>query len=188
VAGRVYTYPMSAPKLILLNDAAAVGKTTIAQRYATEHPLTLDFAGDVLIEMISGWRERENEARQYVFAMTLAAVEAYLETGHDVLVQYLLTDASHAAAFEAVAQEAGAAFHEVMLETDKATAVRRLLARGRWGEPNSPQLTEADIPDIESLFDRMITATSDRPNTERIPVTEGDIEGTYQSFVTALNR
>jgi predicted kinase len=177
---------MDTPKLILLNGAAAVGKTTIAERYATDHPLTLDFAGDVLIEMISGWRDYEPAARQYVFEMTLASVVAYLKTGHNVIVQYLLTDAAHAAAFKAAALDAGAEFHEVMLEVDKETAVRRLLARGRWGEPNSPPLTAADIPDIEALYDRMIAATAERPDTKRIPVMEGDIDGTYQAFLRAV--
>lgn len=178
---------MQKPKLILLNGAAGVGKTTIAKRYATEHPFTLNFVGDGLIEMISDWSGREAEAREYVFRMTQTAAETYLQTGHDVILQYLLTNPMHAVAFEAIARDAEAEFYEVLLEVDKATAVRRLLARGRWGEPSSPQLTEADIPDIEALYDRMITATNERPDTKRVPVTEGDIEGTYQAFLQALD-
>lgn len=174
------------PKLILLNGAAAVGKTTIAKRYAEDHPLTLDFAGDVLIEMISDWRSHESAARASVFMMTLRSAEAHLQAGHDVILQYLLTDPTHAEAFEAVAQSAGADFHEVLLEVDKFTAVRRLLARGRWGEANSPQLTDADTPDIERLYDTMMMATATRPKTKRIQVVEGDIDHTYQSFLTTL--
>jgi len=179
---------MAKPKLILLNGAAAVGKTTIAKRYADDHPLTLNFAGDVLIEMISDWRRHEAAARSSVFMMTLRSAEVHLQAGHDVLVQYLLTDASHAAAFETVAAEAGADFYEVLLDVDKVAAVRRLLARGRWGEANSPAFTVADIPDIEALFDHMMAATKQRPSTVRIPVVEGDIEKTYQDFLVAVGR
>lgn len=43
-------------KLIMLNGAAAVGKTTMADRYAADHPLVLNIAGDQLIAMIGCWR------------------------------------------------------------------------------------------------------------------------------------
>lgn len=173
-------------KLIMLNGAAAVGKTTIANRYAADHPLTLNFAGDVLIEMISDWRASETEARRSVFSMTLAAVEAYLKTEHDVIVQYLLVDPDHAEVFAQVAEQTSAAFYEIYLEVDKETAVRRLLQRGKWGEPHSPDLTDADIPEIEDLYDCMVEATAQRPHTISIPVREGDIEGTYQQFCHAV--
>lgn len=177
---------MPQPKLILLNAGVGVGKTTIAKRYSHDHPLTLDFAGDVLIELISDWRSHKAVVREAIFAMTLAATGAYLQTGKTVLLEYLLTDPAHAAAFEHVATQAGAGFYEVLLEVDKETAVRRLLARGHWGEANSPALTVADIPDIEALFDHMMVATKQRPSTVRIPVVEGDIEKTYQDFLVAV--
>ena len=170
----------------MLNGAAAVGKTTIANRYAKEHPLTLNFAGDIFIEMVSEWRRNEEKARSYVFDMTTSIIDMYAQTGNDVVIQYLLTDARHAEVFSKIAAKYKIDFIEILLEIDKKTAVRRLLKRGVWGEVNSPKLTEADTPAIENLFDLMLTETKKRPNTVRIPVIEGDVEGVYSNFINAI--
>jgi 2-phosphoglycerate kinase len=42
-------------KLILLNGFAGVGKSTIAQKYISETPLTLCLEGDIVMGMIGCW-------------------------------------------------------------------------------------------------------------------------------------
>lgn len=174
------------PKLILLGGAAGIGKTTIGRRYAAEKPLTLCLETDNLISMISGWQDNEAEARQLVFEDLLAIVRVHLAARHDVVLPYLLTDAKHAAAFEKVTEECGADFIEIMLEADKTEAVRRLYARGSWGEADAPPLTDADRPIVEELYDTMIRETAKRPKTIHVAADRGHINVAYRRFVEIM--
>jgi predicted kinase len=45
------------PRLIHLNGPSRVGKSTLAHRYADEHPRTLVLDLDVLAGLIGGWRD-----------------------------------------------------------------------------------------------------------------------------------
>jgi predicted kinase len=174
------------PKLILLNGAAGVGKTTIARMYRDQHPLALSIEGDELIAMIGSWLQYENQARDCVLDFTLAMANSHLQQGYDVIVPYLLTAAEDAEAFEALAQQHGAQFFEILLMADKQEAIRRLYARGRWGEPNAPPLTAQDQPVAESLYDRMMAAATTRPRTIAVPSAKDDAAGTYRSLMQAL--
>lgn len=64
--------------------------------------------------------------------------------------------------------------------------MNRLLERGTWGEEGSPKLTEADLPEITGLYETMEKAMNERKNVKTIIPEVGDIEGTYQKFMTAI--
>jgi len=99
-----------------------------------------------------------------------------------VILPYLVTDATHAESFERIAKKYGADFYEIMLATTKDDAIARLLERGRWGEEGSKQLTEEDVPRIESLYDLMMLELSKRPNAVSIETMRGDIDAAYSKF------
>ena len=176
------------PKLIIIHGFAGVGKTTIAKRYIDDHPLALNIEGDNLIVMLGQWITHEDQAREYVFALTKSMIATHLKAGKDVIVSYLLTDARHSEAFEQTAKEHNADFYEVLLSVDKEDAVNRLLERGTWGEPGSPPLTENDLPSIHKLYETMDAETAKRPDMITIHPVKDDIESTYQALLEAIKK
>lgn len=78
------------PKLILLNGPPAVGKSTLARRYADEHPLTLVLEIDVVRALLGSWLEEWQTSGQAARRIALAMAHAHLEAGHDVIVPQLL--------------------------------------------------------------------------------------------------
>jgi len=105
-----------------------VGKSTLAQRYAAEHPGVLVCDVDVLRTMISGW-ERDPDAAGRSRTTALAMITAYLATGHDVVLPQLVGRDDQLARFTAAAEAAGAEHVHVMLVTDPETVVRRFRER-----------------------------------------------------------
>jgi predicted kinase len=175
------------PKLILLEGFAGSGKTTIAKRYIDEHPLAMNLEGDELITMVGQWLQHEDEARVLVFALSKAMVTTCLESGKDIVVPYLPTHPDHARDFEHIAHKVGATFCEIILAVDRHDAIERLLQRGSWGEAGTEPLTNADMPVIDDLHDRMTTALEHRHNAARITSTYGDPEDTYRQFLAVVD-
>lgn len=174
-------------KVILLNGSAGIGKTTISKKYIDDNPLSISIEGDQIIGMMGQWRKHEDEARELVFEHTKALVNTHLESNNDVLIPYLLTNSEHASAFEKIAKKHNAEFYEVILFAEKDEATKKLLERGVWGEEGSETLTEQHLPEIESLYDKMINELNKRPNTIKIEVIKGDVDGTYANFVKSVS-
>ncbi len=174
------------PKLIFLNGFAGCGKTTLAKMYIDEHLLALDIEGDELMPMLGQWKENWDAAANCKLALTESMVVTHLRSGYDVVLPFLLVDAMHAETYENIAHDTGAHFFEIMLSLTKEEAIGRLQKRGTWGEVGLPPLTERDLPDIEKLYDDMVTATSQRPNTINIYPKEGAIKETYKALLAAV--
>lgn len=173
-------------KLILLDGFAGIGKTTLAHKYIAVHPLTMAIEGDEIMNMIGKWREHEPEARVIKLKHVTALIDSHLQTGNDVILPYLVTDASHIAQFEKMAQGHGATFYEIYLSTNKDDATKRLLDRGRWGEAGSKILTEDDIPNIESLYELMESELQKRPSAVHVESKDGESEKTYFALLKIL--
>lgn len=174
------------PKLILLEGFASSGKTTIAERYVNEHPLTMNLEGDKLIVMFGQWLDHEPEARKLTLALTKAIITTCLESNTDVIVPYLPTHPEHTKDFEHIAQRASASFFEVILEVERQDAIDRLVKRGSWGEEGTAPLTDADLPVIEDLHNTMAAVLAERHNAIRIACVEDDHDATYQKFLEAV--
>jgi len=178
---------MNMNKVILLNGPAGVGKTTISKKYIDENPLSISIEGDKIIGMMGQWRKNEEVARQLVFEHTKSLLETHLKSGYDVVLPYLLIDATHATEFELIAKNNGAEFFEIVLLVEKEDATKRLLERGTWGEEGSKVLTEEHKSDIEALYDKMLEELNKRPNTIKLDVIKGDIDATYASFLKTVS-
>ena len=174
------------PKLIMLGGFASSGKTTLAKKYVSEHPLALSVEGDEIITKLGQWRENISEAIECKQALVTTLVESHLKRGHDVVLPYLLRDSMDAERFEALAHACEADFYEVTLSIEKEEAIERLFKRGTWGEEGLPPLTEADRPRAEKLYDSMMEAVSTRPNMIYIECEEDDIEGTYSQINNSI--
>lgn len=183
-----YNSRMTRPILILLNGPAGIGKTTIAQRYIDEHPLALSVSNDVLVAMLGQWLQHEPEAWEMVFNFTCDMARRHLRSGYDVILPYLVRDGAQAQAFERIAEESGAVYREVLLTTNKADAVERMLERGTWGEEGAQPLTEADVSIIEHLYDLVHNDLGKRPRAAVVQSTKGDIDGTYAEFLKHVTK
>lgn len=173
-------------KLILLNGFAGVGKSTLAHKYISENPLTLCLEGDVVMGMIGEWRKNETHARDLKLSLILAMLETHLKNGQSVILPYLVTNAEHVKLFEDIARKYDAEFKETYLFAERQDATKYLLERGRWGEEGSKLLTEEDVPHIQNLYDLMATKSAKRSNMKKVEVVRGDIERTYQNFLTSI--
>jgi predicted kinase len=119
------------PKLILINGIPASGKSTLArawcERQAVRLPLALDI--DALRAMLGGWRGALHEAGLAARELAIAAIDAHVRSGRDVVVPQYLRRPEFIERLEATAHARGALFVETALIVDPAEAEARFRAR-----------------------------------------------------------
>ncbi|QNN52732.1 AAA family ATPase [Nocardioides mesophilus] len=91
------------PYLLHLNGPPGIGKSTIARRYADEHPGVLNCDIDVLRSLIGGWSNDFPKAGTLIRPAALGMIEGYLASGQDVVLPQLLTDSTEISLFEGCA-------------------------------------------------------------------------------------
>lgn len=122
------------PILIHLNGPSGVGKSTLAQTYADDHPGVLNLDIDTVVSLIGGWRENFFAALSPARHLALAMAEAHLLNGWDVVMPQLVTNVGEAERFEAAAERAGAEYLEIALTVDPVEQVNRFRAKARCSE------------------------------------------------------
>lgn len=178
-------------QLILLNGMPGIGKSTIARRYAADHPGTLVCDVDVLRMLIGGWRDDFAGAGARIRPAALGLIRGYLEHAGDVVLPQLLARASELERFEQAASESGAAFVEVMLQDDADSAVSRFHNRSdgtdEWHEIVQ-DLVASDGGDelLRNYHRRLTDLVRLRPATRIVPSLPGDVDGTYAAVVNAI--
>lgn len=177
---------MSPGKLILINGFNASGKTTIARKYIDAHSLAIAIEADELVNNIGDWTSHRDEVKQLAFTLVSAMVRAYLPTGHDVVLPYIVTQLTEVQTFESIANECNARFYEIVLYDEKDDAIIKLMKRGKYGEASSPAITEKDLPIIEKNFREMETVIKQRPNSAMIPLQNDTSDTTYRRVLEIL--
>lgn len=86
------------PRLIHLNGAPGVGKSTLARRYVGEHPGVLNCDIDRLRPMVGGWPEDFDGVGALIRPVALAMIRAHLDGGHDVVLPQMLASEENRAA------------------------------------------------------------------------------------------
>jgi len=170
-------------KVILINGFNASGKTTIARKYIADHSMAMLIDADSLVDNIGDWANHREEVGQLSFELTKALLKAYLPSGHDVVLPYIVTALEEMGDFESIARDCGADFYEVVLDNNKEDAIALLLKRGKWGETTSPLITEEDLPLIEKDFANMEAVVEQRPRTIRIPLKGDSPDTTYRKLL-----
>ncbi|TCO52973.1 AAA family ATPase [Actinocrispum wychmicini] len=152
-------------RLIHLNGPSRVGKSTLARRYANEHPGTLALDLDVLAGLIGGWKENFSAALEMARGHGRELATRHLRHGYDVVLPQLVTvhDRDPDPAFEAAACVAGATYIEVALIVDDREHLQRL--RGK--RPTN---------DVEA---RIQTALED-PNSDLVNRIRGHLDEGYE--------
>jgi len=181
-------------RLIHLNGPPGIGKSTVSKRYVDEHPGVLNCDIDVLRTLIGGWERDFGGAGAFIRPAALVMIEAYLASGHDVVLPQMLINPTELARFEACATGIGAQFVERVLMDTSAATVARFNRRGA---------SEADDPWHEQV--RAIVAANggdtvvarchaalehllrERPNALVIMSAEGAVEDTYQLLLDSLD-
>ena len=174
--------------LIHLNGAPGVGKSTIAERYAAEHPGVLNCDIDRLRCLVGGWRDDFGAVGAVIRPLALAMIRAHLDGGRDVVLPQMLAREAEQDRFRAAAAEGGHAYVHVLLQAPPGEASFRFYRR-----PVADPLLEvirgvvdadggsAAIDDL----DRRLAATAGL--REAICVDAGaDVEGTYRRVLDAL--
>ncbi len=176
----------------MLNGPPAVGKSTIAQRYLDDHPLTLNLDIDRWRRFLGVWRDQPVVANSLARDVALAAAQAHLAGGHDVVVPQYQGRIDQLARFAQVAADAGADYFEFVLLDSKDRILDRFAAR--TAAAADPVHLEAQALldrsggalQLEAMYDRLLLVMANRPEGRLLPAREGEIEQTYQDLLAAL--
>jgi len=130
--------------LLVLNGAPAVGKSTLAHRYADEHPLALVIDIDMIRSHLGRWHELD-ESKVVARDLAVALVRTHLLGGHDVIVPQYLGRPEFLERLRDVAAEIGVPFVEVVLTDDADEITKRFRLRRAEYEARGAQHPEADL-------------------------------------------
>lgn len=133
-------------KLIHLNGAPGVGKSSIARRYVDDHPLALVVDIDSIRTSLGCWDEVE-ESKVVARRLALTLTRQHLGDGHDVVVPQHLARFDFLSALQDVAREVGAEFVEVLLDVPLEVAVSRFVSRRAELRKGNDPHPEEDVPD-----------------------------------------
>jgi predicted kinase len=179
-------------RLIVLNGPPAVGKTTVARRYADAHPLTLVLDIDSVRRLLGGWRADTARAGLLARALSLALAREHLRQGYDVALPQYLGRVEFLEQAEQVAAETGAAFYEFVLMDNRDEVVRRFQERtAAAAEPAHVEAGEivAGLGGTDTLFtmyDRLLLILSARPRAHVLQSPEGAFERVYAELCTRI--
>ncbi len=170
---------MSGPRLVLLNGAPGLGKSTLARLYADRHPMTFCCDVDVLRSLVGAWEEDRGQAGLLARRFAVAGMRAHLQGSHSVIVPQYLGRIDWVLELDRLAHEVGVPFVELVLVTADEDAIRRFQARA--GAPQTREqavalagLGEGDLEtELRAMGARLAEVVTARPGTVRVPVGGG---------------
>jgi predicted kinase len=178
--------------LIIINGPPGCGKSTIAQRYADDHPLALNLDIDKIRAMLGGWQRNRGAAGQAARSIALVSARTHLAAGHDVLISQFLGRLTFLEQAEHLAAEAGAGFREVVLMDSKANALRRFAERS--ADATDPVSLDArdhiaglgGPAELARMYDRVLAVIAARPGAQVVHTASGAVDQAYQDFLRCL--
>lgn len=179
-------------RLLLLNGPPGIGKSTIAERYAAEHPGVLRCDIDVLRTLVGG--QDFGAAGALIRPAAIAMISAYLASGHDVVLPQLFSRVSELERFEAAATSVGADVVECLLMDTEERSIARFHARGGpapegWHAHALRQVAaEGGDPVLAHYHRALVDLLVVRPGNTVVQSVEGDLDGTYRAVARLMDR
>lgn len=171
------------PRLIHLNGPTGVGKSTVAARYAADHPKTLNLDADEIVRLVGGWQDDFFGTVDLVRPLAVTMAATHLSSGHDVVMPQLVTRRSERDRFAETARAAGADYVEFVLLAPAQVAVDRFTRRDHHIDGAVEALGGAAmIHRICEQFTDYLT-----PDTEIIQTGGHDADQTYTTLMAALS-
>lgn len=158
-------------RLVLINGVPSSGKSTLARRYADDHPLALVLDIDQVRGMLGRWLHTPAEAGLLARAMALEMARVHLRSGHDVVVPQFLGRLEFVDTLQRLGQETGAEFIEVALLTSPEDAAHRFTRRsadpGRAEHQDATELLERSggVGKLSDMCARLLEVVAARPET-----------------------
>ncbi len=186
------TYSGLVARLVLLNGLPGCGKSTLARRYADDHPLTLVLDIDVVRGQLGAWLDQPTEAGRLARVMSLEMARAHLRGGHEVLVPQFLARCEFARALAGLAGDLDVPFVEVALLLPPAQAARRFAdrtAQARLQQDRHAALLlerQGGLAGLADLHQQLLRVVRQRPGTVVLDA-GGPPESTYRALLGALS-
>lgn len=177
---------MTKPKLILLSGPLGSGKSTLAKKYVDEHPLALDLDIDEIRKLIGQWREHPEDSAKQSKRMAEEMAQINLSASYDVIIPQIYRKLEHVTNLEKIAQETAADFYEVLLDINKAEAIKQFMDRGGFHKGGLIE-RGGGITKLESMYDEMSELVAKRPATIKIKPVFGDVETTYRELMSQIS-
>lgn len=160
--------------LVALNGPPGIGKTTLANRYAAEHPLALALDLDLVRGQIGTDLDQPDAAWFAARDLVAAMARTHLSAGHDVVVSQYLGRPEFLDRLAAVAVDVGVPFVEAVLMDHRAAALERFAVRG------------GDVHLGPEFYDRLRDMLPDRPAAQVIWTDDGAVDAAYQELLRVV--
>jgi predicted kinase len=177
-------------RLVHLNGPPGIGKSTLARRYVADHPLAFCLDIDGIRRLIGGWDLHEQESGRLARRMALRMMQAHLEGGHDVVVPQYVARPEFVAEMRRVAQEARAAFYEIVLTADVDSASARFEARANdpiWAQHHAEAAQQIGRSGgFTTMYDRLMRVVEPLSATV-LTTTAGGVDDAYAAVLAVVN-
>lgn len=171
------------PRLIHLNGPTGVGKSTIAARYAADHPRTLNLDADEIVRLVGAWEDDFSGAVNLVRPLAITMATTHLRSGHDVVMPQLITDRAQSDAFARAAGSAGAEYVEFVLLASPETTIDRFRAREHHIDQAVEDMGGAAV--IRRIHTHLAAYLT--PDSVVLDTDAADVEHTYEALLAALS-
>jgi len=181
------------PRLVLLNGPPGIGKSTLAQLYADDHPGVLNLDIDRVRALIGGWLDRFAETGEIVRPIAVSMAATHLRGGRDVIMPQFLGRLIEIERIETVARDSGAVFCEVVLMDAKEQSVERFNRRGKNEELPWHQQVQQIVERgggqafLARMHDQLTAVLAARPDAIVVPSAAGAIQQTYEALTAILD-
>lgn len=160
-------------KLIIINGPTGIGKSTISKMIHNDLAISFLLAMDEQRRYISKYQEYRIDSRDLVRDLSLGIIDTYLQTGHDVIVDAVITDSVFMEKIIAIGTKYDATILEFILNSDQETLIARAADRGyREGSLLTPEK-------VIEFWENIQVYIKERPNAIVVNSINLSIENTY---------